>query len=118
MTRVERRPAARARKSRSSLRRDQTMNAASFATESNIKVVALMSGYQAKNVAGLPTVLVSRGKSTATVSTIEANAITIHGMICTNAKVFSVAILVFFDVIPIHMPNHASASRFATAVIA
>ena len=67
---------------------------------------------------GLEVTLMKVGISNRKLRIPDANPITNDGIICTNRSVFSVAKLLFFDVIPIHMPNQPNATRLTIAVMA
>jgi hypothetical protein len=56
----------------------------------------------------------SLGMSNSGTARAEAMPMIIHGRICTNRTVFKVAMLLFRDVSPIHIPNQLKANKLPT----
>src|SRR5688572_27018168 len=109
--------AARSRSCPYNRPRLQRMNPMSLANASAVVNAELMSGNQVISIDGaVPPPLIRLGSINIGVSIPTAKLIANQGIICTNSSVFSVARFAFFEVSPIHIPNHHNATRLAPIV--
>ena len=108
---------ALSRNSEYNLWRAMKINPTSFPRASKSPTIDVSSEYQTI-VCELTeeALLISFGKRTSGMIMPEANVITNHGMICTKVIVFNVAMFVFLEVSPIHIPNQVKAQMLARNV--
>jgi len=93
------------------------MKPMSLARASAVVNAELKSGNHVISVDGaVPPPLIRLGIINIGVSIPTAKLIANQGMICTNNSVFNVAMFALFEVSPIHIPNHHSATRLAPIV--
>jgi hypothetical protein len=95
------------------------MNPLSLANASAVVNAELMSGNHVIIIDGAaapPPPANRLGSINMGASIPTAKLIANQGMICTNSSVFSVAMFAFFEVSPIHIPNHHNAARFVPII--
>src|SRR5436190_23987119 len=93
------------------------INATSLARDNPPVTIPIIRGNQFPVTLLVPDCIIM-GIRVNTTPTLPLKLITIQGITWTKQMVFKVAKLVLLEVIPIHMPNHESATKLAALVIA